>query len=62
MEDSCKGTYYVGNPAKRQISKRALEENKARKVFRKTNISFFLIRTRALFLVTLTWRFTFFPY
>ena len=37
----------VGNKAKRRISKRVFQENKARQIFRKTNISYSLIRTRA---------------
>ena len=32
---------------KRQISKRVLQENKAPKIFRKLNISYLLIHTRA---------------
>ena len=36
----------VGNKAKGQISKRVFQENKARQIFRKTNISYPLIRTR----------------
>ena len=39
---------YVGNKTKKgRISKRMLQENKARQTFRKTNISYPLIRTRA---------------
>ena len=34
-----------GNNAKRRISKRRLQENKASQIFRKTNISYPLIRT-----------------
>ena len=37
----------VGNKAKVQISKRVFQETKARQNFRKTNISYALIRTRA---------------
>ena len=33
-------TYFVGNNSKRQISKRVFQENKARQVFRKINISY----------------------
>ena len=33
---------FVGNKAKMRISKRVLQENKARQIFRKTNISNFL--------------------
>ena len=36
----------VSNKAKGRILKRVLQENKARQIFRKTNISFPLIRTR----------------
>ena len=36
----------VGNKAKGRISKLVLQENKVCKLFRKTNISFTLIRTR----------------
>ena len=36
----------VGNKAKGRISKRVLQENKARQIFRNTNISYFLIPTR----------------
>ena len=36
----------VGNKAKGRISKRVFQENKARQIFRKTNISYPLIRTR----------------
>ena len=38
--------YFIGNKAKGQISKQVLQENKARQIFRKTNISNPLIRTR----------------
>ena len=38
--------YFVGNTAKGRISKRVFQENKARQIFRKTNISYPLIRTR----------------
>ena len=37
---------FVGNKAKWRISKRVFQENKARQIFRKTNISYPLIRTR----------------
>ena len=46
----------VGNKQKEQISKQALQENKAHQIFRKTNISYPLIRTRTCFLVTLILR------
>ena len=36
----------VGNKAKWRISKRLFQENKARQIFRRTNISYPLIRTR----------------
>ena len=36
----------VGNKAKGRISKRVLQENKARQISRKTKISYPLIRTR----------------
>ena len=35
----------IGNKAKGRISKRRYQENKARQIFRKTNISYPLIRT-----------------
>ena len=38
---------FVGNKAKRQISKRMFQESKARQNFRKTNIFYLLIRARA---------------
>ena len=47
--DYCKGYHiirFVGNKIKGWISKRVLQENKARQIFRKTNISYPLIRTR----------------
>ena len=37
---------FVGNKAKGRISKRMFQQNKARQIFRKTNISYPLIRTR----------------
>ena len=37
---------FVGNKAKRRISKRVFQENKERQISRKTNISYPLIRTR----------------
>ena len=44
----CLGCHHeiVGNKAKGHISKRVFQENKARQIFRKTNISYPLIRTR----------------
>ena len=38
--------HFAGNTAKGRISKRLLQENKARQFFQKTNISYPLIRTR----------------
>ena len=38
----------VGNKAKGRISKRVFHENKARQIFRKTNIFYPLIRTRKI--------------
>ena len=40
---------FVGNKPKGRISKRVFQENKARQIFRKTNISYPLIRTRTFF-------------
>ena len=37
---------FVGNKAKERISKRVFQENKARQIFRKINISYPLIRAR----------------
>ena len=37
---------FVGNKAKGRISKRVFQENKARQISRKTNISYPLIRAR----------------
>ena len=37
---------FVDNNAKGQISKQREQENKARQIFRKTNVSYTLIRTR----------------
>ena len=37
---------FVGNEAKGRISKRVFQQNKARQIFRQTNISYPLIRTR----------------
>ena len=64
---------FVGNKAKRQISKRVFQESKANKKFRKTNISYPLIRTSTeclffgnfgvlCFLETPVLRFTLLPY
>ena len=36
--------YFVDNKAKGRISKQVFQENKARQIFRKTNISYPLIR------------------
>ena len=38
--------YFVGKKAKGRISKRMFQESKPRQIFRKTNISYSLIRTR----------------
>ena len=38
--------YFIGNKAKGRISKRVFQENKTRQIFRKTNISYPLMRTR----------------
>ena len=38
--------YFVGNKAKGRILKRVFQENKARQIFRKTNIFYPLIRSR----------------
>ena len=38
-------SHIVGNKAKGRISKRVSQENKARQIFQKTNISYPLIRT-----------------
>ena len=51
----------VGNKAKGLISKRVFQENKARQIFRKTNISYPLIRVIS-FIKTPVLRFTLFPY
>ena len=39
--------YFVGYKAKGRILKQVLQGNKARQIFRKKNISYLLIRTRA---------------
>ena len=43
---------FAGNEAKGQISKRVLQENKPRQIFRKTNISYLLMRTRTYLCVS----------
>ena len=43
-------TQYIGNRVKGRISKLAFQENKARQIFRKMNISYPLIRTCVVFL------------
>ena len=43
-------TQYIGNTVKGRISKLAFQENKARQIFRKMNISYPLIRTCVVFL------------
>ena len=40
-----RNTYFVGNKAKGRISKQVSQENKVRQIFRKTNVSYLLIRT-----------------
>ena len=40
-------SHFVGNKTKGRISKRVFQESKARQIFRKTNISYSLIRTRS---------------
>ena len=40
---------FVGNKAKRRISKQVSQENKAFQIFQKTNISYALIRARVVF-------------
>ena len=52
---------FVGNKAKGRISNQVFQENKARQIFRKTNISYHLIRTRC-FLETPGLRFALLPY
>ena len=47
---------YVGNKAKGRISKRVFQENKACQIFRKTNISYPLIRTRVWVAFCKIWR------
>ena len=47
VKSNCADEYIVGNNAKRQISKRVFQKSKARQNFRKTNISYLLIRARA---------------
>ena len=39
-------TIFVGNQSEGRISKRVFQENKVHQIFRKTNISHYLIRTR----------------
>ena len=43
----CQCSYFVGNKAKGQISKRVFQENEARQIFRKTDIPYPMIRTCA---------------
>ena len=43
------GFEFVGNKTKGRISKRVFQENKARQIFWKTNISYPFIRTRTCF-------------
>ena len=44
---TCDQSIFVGNKAKVRISKQVFQESKGRQSFRKTNISYLLIRTRA---------------
>ena len=46
VEHRLKFSHFVSNKAKERISKRVFQESKARQIFRKTNISYPLIRTR----------------
>ena len=46
---------FVGNKAKGRITKRVFQENKARQILRKTNISYPLIRTRTFFVFRKIW-------
>ena len=46
MKKLCKVSHYVGNKTKGRISKRVFQENKARQIFRKANISYPLVQTR----------------
>ena len=50
---SLKISEFSDNNAKRRISKRVFQENKARQNFRKTNISYAQIRTRLSKLICL---------
>ena len=43
---TAKYSHYLSNKAKGRISKGMFQENKARQIFRKMNISYPLIRTR----------------
>ena len=55
----------VGNKAKVRISKRVFQENKGRQIFRKTNISYSLMRIShplICFFETLILRFALLPY
>ena len=68
----CRLVFMVGNKAKGRISKRVFQESKSRQNFRKTNISYHLIRTRTClffrnfvvicFLETPALRFALWPY
>ena len=53
FSEKLKSTYNVGNKEKGRISKRVFQENKARQIFRKMNISYPLIR-KTLHLRSLT--------
>ena len=54
--------YIVGNKAKRRISKQVLQENEARQIFRKTNISYPLLRQRWRALFSCNTRFEIRPF
>ena len=58
-EQKCCGRNLYGMVSK-QISKWVFQENKARQIFRKTNISYPLIRTHTLFVFREIWRAVFF--
>ena len=53
---------FFGNKVKSSVSKRVLQENKAREIFRKTNISYVFVRFRGyeMFVLRKIWRVLFF--
>ena len=51
--------YIVGNKVKGRISKRVFQENKARQIFRKMNISYPLIGTRTISGIVMNRSYTF---